>query len=272
MRRGTCTLWMFVEPLDPWRTGPTPPPGARAWTGRQVQALEPGLRPSDPHLRPDVSARRGASLGPARTAGVYASARQLAQYGRTGTQSIAGYDHGCDSVSRRMAYIRAEPEARCGRIARSSRPKKGGIPPSAVAGAASAPRSIILADQQGRPYAYRDGEPMLRQHQTRAYDNDAFCAWLAQQAIEAVMPARCRHLNPQPHAPNGIRHATPWDGAVVSTYVRYLPSEKDIYIKCNYNNSLSLSGKKPSGHSSIKSPSSSRGNECTRDPCSPLRT
>ncbi len=32
-------------------------------------------------------------------------------------------------------------------------------------------------------------------------DGDAFRAWLAQQSIEAVIPARKGRTNPQPHAP-----------------------------------------------------------------------
>ena len=35
----------------------------------------------------------------------------------------------------------------------------------------------------------------------RAYDRDAFRAWLAQRDIKAVIPARRRRLNPQPHDP-----------------------------------------------------------------------
>ena len=35
----------------------------------------------------------------------------------------------------------------------------------------------------------------------RAYDRNAFRAWWAQRGIEAVIPARGRRLNPQPHAP-----------------------------------------------------------------------
>ena len=35
----------------------------------------------------------------------------------------------------------------------------------------------------------------------RAYDRDGFRAWLAQQGIEAVIPARRGRLNPQSHDP-----------------------------------------------------------------------
>ena len=33
----------------------------------------------------------------------------------------------------------------------------------------------------------------------RAYDSDAFRAWLAQQGIKVVIPVRTRRTNPQPH-------------------------------------------------------------------------
>ena len=88
VRCGTCTIWMFVEPLGQWRT-------AVDWAHRQGyrgssalppgRALDPRLRQSEhPYLRlffPGLSARRGAPPSPARTVGVYASARQLAQHG-----------------------------------------------------------------------------------------------------------------------------------------------------------------------------------------------
>ena len=65
----------------------------------------------------------------------------------------------------------------------------------------------------------RDGRPTPRQHPSpdprgsldrpplpcliadRAYDRDAFRVWLAQRDIEAIIPARRRRTNPQPHDP-----------------------------------------------------------------------
>ncbi len=63
------------------------------------------------------------------------------------------------------------------------------------------------------PVPVPDGRPAPRQHPSpgpevwigaplpcliadRAYDSDAFHAWLEQQGIEAVLPARRRRLNP----------------------------------------------------------------------------
>ena len=43
----------------------------------------------------------------------------------------------------------------------------------------------------------------------RAYDSDAFRVWLAQQNIEAVIPARRRRTPPSPTTRNGTRRATP---------------------------------------------------------------
>ena len=78
----------------------------------------------------------------------------------------------------------------------------------------------ILADQRGRPLCLRltggprhdstqardrveawTGAPLSLLIADRAYDRDAFRAWLAQRGIEAVIPARGRRLNPQPHDP-----------------------------------------------------------------------
>ena len=39
----------------------------------------------------------------------------------------------------------------------------------------------------------------------RAYDDDAFRAWLAQQVIKAVIPARFRHRDPQPYDPEAYK-------------------------------------------------------------------
>ena len=78
----------------------------------------------------------------------------------------------------------------------------------------------ILADRRGRPLHLRvtggprhdriqaralgeDGTdaPLSCLIADRAYDSDDFRAWLAQRDIEAVIPARRGHLNPQSHAP-----------------------------------------------------------------------
>ena len=81
----------------------------------------------------------------------------------------------------------------------------------------------ILADQRGCPLCLRlTGGPRHDSTQARAlveawigarrarpsrliadwaYDYDGFRAWRAQRGIEAVLPARGRHLNPQPHDP-----------------------------------------------------------------------
>ena len=78
VRCGTCILWMFVEPLAPWRT-------AVDWV-RQVKALadhpryrlaERLIRVCDPSEHPHLCL-----LFP----DVYAPARPLAQQGRTGTE------------------------------------------------------------------------------------------------------------------------------------------------------------------------------------------
>ena len=39
----------------------------------------------------------------------------------------------------------------------------------------------------------------------RAYDGDALRAWLAQQGLKAVIPARSRRLEPQPYAPEAYK-------------------------------------------------------------------
>ena len=96
----------------------------------------------------------------------------------------------------------------------------------------------ILADRQGRPLHLRvtGGQrhdstqaralvedcdaPLSCLIADRAYDNDGFRAWLAQRGLEAVIPARRRRLNPQPHDPEryqarnaverGIGGLKPW--------------------------------------------------------------
>ena len=49
----------------------------------------------------------------------------------------------------------------------------------------------------------------------RAWDGDAFRAWRAQKGIEAVIPARRRRTNPQPHDPryqarNAVARGLSW--------------------------------------------------------------
>ena len=51
----------------------------------------------------------------------------------------------------------------------------------------------------------------------RAYDGDAFRVWLAQQGIEAVIPARKGRTNPSPTTRNDTRRATPWNAASVGS-------------------------------------------------------
>ena len=112
---------------------------------------------------------------------------------------------------------------------------KGWIPPSVTAGAASA-QIQSLADQRGRPLRLRltGGQRHDRSQARawgeawiyasllcliadRAYDRDAFRAWLAPRDIKAVLPARSRRLNPSPMTRNGTRRATPWNGALAGS-------------------------------------------------------
>ena len=102
VRCGTCTIWMFVEPLGQWRMARVTARRTAADWARQVKALvdHPRYRETEclilvcdnlnahayASFFPGLSARRGGALGSARPAGVYAPAQQLAQHGGTGTE------------------------------------------------------------------------------------------------------------------------------------------------------------------------------------------
>ena len=128
-----------------------------------------------------------------------------------------------------MAYMRAKPalsavwlDSTVGRapVSAAGAPKKKETDPALGRSRGGFGSQIhILADQRGRPLCLRltggqchdstqralveawTGAPLSRLIADRAYDSDAFRAWLAPRGIEAVIPARGRRLNPQPHDP-----------------------------------------------------------------------
>ena len=136
-----------------------------------------------------------------------------------------------------MVYLQADPDLSAGLL--------DSTVVRAHMSAAGAPQNKGPRPQPGRlqhpdphpggsprpaPAPARDGGPVPRQHPSpglggswtdaplpyliadRAYDSDAFRAWLAQRGIEAVIPARKGHTNPSPTPRNGTKRATPWNG------------------------------------------------------------
>ena len=129
-----------------------------------------------------------------------------------------------------MAYLRAKPALSAvwldstvarAHVSAAGAPKKKGLDPALGRSRGGFGSQIhILADPRGRPLCLRltgghchdrtqarawveawTGAPPSRLIADRAYDSDGFRAWRAQRGIEAVIPARSRRLNPQPHDP-----------------------------------------------------------------------
>ena len=133
--------------------------------------------------------------------------------------------------ARRMAYLQAKPEPVSAGLLDSTvvrahasaagAPQKKGLDPALGRGRGGLSTQIhILADQRGRPLCLRltggprhdstqaralveawTGAPLPCLIADRAYDGDAFRAWLEQQGIEAVIPSRKGRTNPRPHDP-----------------------------------------------------------------------
>ena len=161
-----------------------------------------------------------------------ASWRRLpADYGK-GNSIDRRYARGCAQGvwPRRMAYLRDEPDLSAVRldstvvrahVSAAGAPKQKETDPALGRSRGGFGSQIhILADRRGRPLCLRlTGGPRHDSTQARAwveawtgarpscliadraYDRDAFRAWRAQRGIEAVIPARGRRLNPQPHDP-----------------------------------------------------------------------
>ena len=140
----------------------------------------------------------------------------------SGTRSIAAWPTGAIRASGRAGWLTCKTSRSCprrGGTARSGAPQKKGRAPALGRNRGGFRTQIpILADQRGRLLCLRQtggprhgrtqarvqawmGAPLSCLIADRAYDRDAFRAWLAQQDLEAVLPARRRRLNSQPHDP-----------------------------------------------------------------------
>ena len=96
VRHGSCTLWLFVEPLGPWRTANATARRTAVDWAHPVKALvdHPRYRQAEyltlvcDNLNTHTYASFYDAFPPAvaRTSGVYAPARQLAPQGRTGAE------------------------------------------------------------------------------------------------------------------------------------------------------------------------------------------
>ena len=129
-----------------------------------------------------------------------------------------------------MAYLQAKPELSAGLLdstvvrahaSAAGAPKNKGLDPALGRGRGGLSTQIpILADPRGRPLCLRltggqrhdrtqaralveawTGAPLPCLIADRAYDGDAFRAWLERRGIKPVIPARKGRTNPRPHDP-----------------------------------------------------------------------